>query len=396
VFSDSASAVIADDLTGAAEIGGTAYRHGISAEIHIDRPSRIPDRLIIIDTDTRCRHAREAVEIVERAARELGVRHSGRSVFKKVDSLLRGNVAAETAALLRVSGASRVLLVPANPALGRIIRNGVYFVQGVGLSATEFASDPRHPVSTSRVLELLGRLPGSSIAVASPGQPLPSAGIVVAETTSPADLDTWAVVTRTDDFWAGGAAYFGALLRAEGYSERLLPSPVRRSRRTLLVSGSASQASRAHLKLLARAEVPVIGMPLPLFEADAENPGGRVENWAAEIAETLGRRSRVAISIGHSLMPGEAARLVRHLAETVKEVLCRVAVDHLWVEGGETGSSIVRHLGWKRLRVLGQIAPGVVELQPRPYGPLLTVKPGSYPWPQEATGIDRGSQLDER
>ena len=71
-------------------------------------------------------------------------------MFKKVDSVLRGPVAAEIEAALDGLGLDRAVLVPANPSRGRIIRDGAYFMDGVPLDETEFADDPMHPVRCAR------------------------------------------------------------------------------------------------------------------------------------------------------------------------------------------------------------------------------------------------------
>jgi D-threonate/D-erythronate kinase len=63
-------------------------------------------------------------------------------------------------------------------------------------------------------------------------------------------------------------------------------------------------------------------------------------------------------------------------------LLGRAAVDYLYVEGGSTASTLIRRLGWTRLRVDRELAPGVVSLEVQgEHRRLLTVKPGSYRWP---------------
>jgi len=54
-------------------------------------------------------------------------------LFKKIDSTLRGHIAAELAAARAVLGKRPVLFAPAFPSQGRIVRNGRVHVQGVPL-----------------------------------------------------------------------------------------------------------------------------------------------------------------------------------------------------------------------------------------------------------------------
>jgi uncharacterized protein YgbK (DUF1537 family) len=63
-------------------------------------------------------------------------------------------------------------------------------------------------------------------------------------------------------------------------------------------------------------------------------------------------------------------------------VLAGSGVGRLYVEGGATARAIVERLGWVRLAVHAELAPGIVALQPiGAAAPLVIPKPGSYPWP---------------
>ena len=45
--------VIADDLAGAAEMGGMAWRHGLAAEIQLELDASTDADLIVVDANTR-------------------------------------------------------------------------------------------------------------------------------------------------------------------------------------------------------------------------------------------------------------------------------------------------------------------------------------------------------
>jgi uncharacterized protein YgbK (DUF1537 family) len=67
----------------------------------------------------------------------------------------------------------------------------------------------------------------------------------------------------------------------------------------------------------------------------------------------------------------------------VRQVFSRSPLKDLYLEGGATGSAVVRRLGWKRFLVTAQPAPGVVQMRPAEKADCsITVKPGSYPWPE--------------
>src|ERR1017187_6495349 len=112
--------VIADDLTGAAELGAVGLRHGLRAEIvRSGKPGGAAD-LVCVDTDSRSCPPAEAAKRAAAAAKFL--RGAGAKwIYKKVDSVLRGNVTAEVEAVMMQLDFNRALLLPANPSLGRII-----------------------------------------------------------------------------------------------------------------------------------------------------------------------------------------------------------------------------------------------------------------------------------
>lgn len=107
--------VIADDFTGAAEMGGIALRFGLHAEVQTELSlgSSKPD-VLVLDTNTRSGSSADAVRAIEEAVTALRD-HSVELLFKKTDSVLRGHVREELAALLSCLPARTILLVPANP-----------------------------------------------------------------------------------------------------------------------------------------------------------------------------------------------------------------------------------------------------------------------------------------
>src|SRR5262245_40838884 len=140
--------VISDDLTGAAELGAVGLRYGLEAEIVVQGQPTGNAELVCIDTSSRSSPPEEAAQRVVLASRVL--KTAGTSwIYKKVDSVLRGHVLTELEALMKELGLASALLVPANPLLGRVIRDGRYYVRGKPIDQTEFANDPEYPRKTS-------------------------------------------------------------------------------------------------------------------------------------------------------------------------------------------------------------------------------------------------------
>jgi uncharacterized protein YgbK (DUF1537 family) len=140
------AAVLADDLTGALEMGAmlAARRLRTLVTMRLD-PEHDCDALVI-DTETRHLPPSEAHDRVCRAAGSLP---EGVPFFKKADSTLRGPIAAEFEALRSVFRSRTILFTPAYPRMGRIVRDGCLYVNGVPVGASEFSRDPRSPVTQS-------------------------------------------------------------------------------------------------------------------------------------------------------------------------------------------------------------------------------------------------------
>ena len=147
--------VIADDLSGAAELAGAALRHGLTAEVQTAFAPASQDRRglrghrhpLAAPRRGRPRHGRGRPE---RRSRATGVD------FQKCDSALRGPVLAEARAIAAATGLARITILAANPSRGRIVHAGISIFEGRPLHETAFARDPEHPRLTSRVADLLG------------------------------------------------------------------------------------------------------------------------------------------------------------------------------------------------------------------------------------------------
>ncbi|WP_344316272.1 four-carbon acid sugar kinase family protein [Streptomyces javensis] len=175
---------IADDLSGAAEVAAAVCSRttrsrvlllggpGAAGMATALRP-RHAGEATVLDLDSRYRPAAEAAEAVREALRMSWPDGSCRGgsgapdllappgppdpfVLKKIDSQLRGNVAAEIAAL--AEGGAGVVLAPALPIAGRVVRSGVVHIGGVPLHEGDAWRAEAVPPPTS-VAQALGGLP---------------------------------------------------------------------------------------------------------------------------------------------------------------------------------------------------------------------------------------------
>ncbi|MCQ8835709.1 four-carbon acid sugar kinase family protein [Streptomyces malaysiensis] len=146
---------VSDEVNGAGTTG--AVNGGVARAL---RP-RHPGEATVLDLDSRYRPATEAAEAVREALRLSSPDENAPDaldtlVLKKIDSLLRGNVAAEIAAL--GEGGAGVVLAPALPIAGRVVRSGVVHLGGVALHESDAWRAETLPPPAS-VVHALGGLP---------------------------------------------------------------------------------------------------------------------------------------------------------------------------------------------------------------------------------------------
>ncbi len=140
--------VVADDLTGAMDTSQGFAARGYATTVVAD-PDAVPsggDAAVLgINTDSRYDDAADAADAVAGAIEAT----PARMVYKKVDSTLRGNFAAEVDAALAAAGAELAVVAPAFPSAGRTTEDGVHYVKGTPVADTEYGDDEKGPASSS-------------------------------------------------------------------------------------------------------------------------------------------------------------------------------------------------------------------------------------------------------
>lgn len=146
---------LADDMTGALEVGAKFSGAGIETIVSAEPVIVTGATAVVLDTETRHVDAETAASEIRRFVEASGG-FAPRLIYKKTDSTLRGNIAAELRALAALFPNWRIGYAPAYPALGRQVIGGDLYVHGRPVSESEFAMDALNPVGTSSVAALLG------------------------------------------------------------------------------------------------------------------------------------------------------------------------------------------------------------------------------------------------
>jgi D-threonate/D-erythronate kinase len=379
--------VIADDLTGAAELGAIGWRHGLCAEIvRNGRPDGAAD-LVCVDTDSRASEPAEAAKRAAAAAKML--RAAGAKwIYKKVDSVLRGQVTAEVEAVMKQLKLARALLLPANPTLGRTIRHGEYFLRGRPLHKTEFAQDPHFPRRSSQVLRLVKVPETFAMRVANGDRALADGTILVGDVESTADLENWTASCDEQMLPAGGAEFFNALLTtAKGDPKKFSGKKTcAQTGKEFFIVGTSTLAARKFVAASRREKTPVFSLPQELAWG-ATFSAAAVESVSQRVIAGFENSARVILSVGLPQVRDQevAGCLSGHVVRVAEQVLKRARVENVFAEGGATAAELVRRMNWARLEIVRELAPGVATLAvDGDQNFLLTIKPGSYSWPMVA------------
>ena len=388
--------VIADDITGAAEMAGIAFSQGQQVRLVCGGVAggcgTATYGTTVIATDTRSMSEAEAVAETQHIVSSFLIPHSlfesvalrtSFLIYKKTDSALRGHVVAELTALMEATGYQRVVYLPANPSKGRIIRGGTYYIKEVSdeglevrdvpISETAFSFDPEFPAKTSILRE---RFPDAE-----------AKGIIMPDAENEEDIQK--VIAKYNDgktLFAGAADLFSAILshsRDTYHGDRPSDSSLCFANHgvsphdTLILCGS-TQSKPLDLG------IPIAPMPREIYDGSND-----LSLWDTS-AYTKAHSLILSIPFTHRTGKEAAVHLRTMMAQKAKELVTEYLLPtldregsgeglHLIIEGGATAWATLQTLGWTQFEIVAQIAPGVVQMSAT-NGTLVTLKPGSYPW----------------
>lgn len=150
--------VIADDFTGANDVGVQFSQHALTASVLLNtaKAGCCPkESNLIVNSDSRSLTPHKAAEKVTEIVRSTIENTCTQWIFKKIDSTLRGNIGAEIEAVIKEANFKLAILSSSYPGSGRTIKNGQCFVHGKLITETEFATDPKTPVHSSFIQEII-------------------------------------------------------------------------------------------------------------------------------------------------------------------------------------------------------------------------------------------------
>ncbi|MCH5687074.1 four-carbon acid sugar kinase family protein [Niabella sp. W65] len=360
--------IIADDFTGAAELAGISLGYGLKVSLCLDGSLQGDADVYIVSTDSRSMKKNDAVQAVK-SATQVAVQLQPDFIFKKTDSVLRGYVADELNIQLEVLGIDKALILPANPSLGRTIRNRQYFIDGIAISHTSFAKDPEFAIQSSDIAEMLGH----PVTVLNKGDKLAEGLNMVSSAAAIDEVDQWAAQVDASCIAAGSGDFFEALLKRR-YKKYAKPGSPVLSNAHVYVSGTSFNKSVELIRYFGSSYTAYMDSGMM---ADDSKP----DIWIENAVEILRQHQRLIVAFDETISSSafEAASLRIKMAERVKMLAGQFTIDELLIEGGATAAAVFQAFGMNCFEPVYEWERGGADERG---DMLITVKPGSYDLPQ--------------
>jgi uncharacterized protein YgbK (DUF1537 family) len=321
--------IITDDFTSATDGVAAFAQRGWPTAVAMGDGFDHTLPVLSVDTDSRLCPAPEAAERVAPWAR----RWAHASVLvKQFDSTLRGPFAHECKSVWTHSGKARMLVVPAFPAAGRTLKNGVVLLHGRPVHESAFGQDPLNPVVHSA---LTGYFAQAGVHLHTANNLDAARAAFAAGCTAVAlDIQTEVQLTEaaqqfvghSDLLWAGSTGVVRALAGAMMPDSAAAPLPWQPCAAPWVLVGSLNPVSHQQAMTLTTSVI-------------QQCPQVRLLATSTQRAD-----------------PRSATQgMVAQLAQAIRNRQC----DGVVVTGGETAKALAHALQATQLRVLQDIEPGV-------------------------------------
>lgn len=386
--------IIADDLTGANDSGVQLTEKGINTSVLFDIPQDQDtlDRGLVIDTNSRALSREEAIFKTKQAGYFL--KQAGYlTIYKKMDSTLRGHIGAELQALYDVFKPEFVFIAPAFPSLGRTTKNGIHYINGEKIADTEISKDPTHPVTQSFIPTIVEKevghpvgllkkidIDGSTSLFQEKINEFKEDGInfIVSDAETQADLQKAAqkIAAVSDSIiWSGSAGLAEVLPEVLEISQKVDKRCFHHSTQVMTVCGSLSQVTQNQVEyVVEQPEVTVV--ELNTLQIFADDWGTLRQDFIEEALDGLEKGNDIILYVPSNQEIREQVKQVgtelnltgnqigERISGAIGEIVAKVTDSNkdlagLVLTGGDTAKDISRHLGGIGFRLIKQVEAGI-------------------------------------
>ena len=367
--------VIADDLTGSAEIGGIALRSGLSVEI-VHAPGELSGKEVqIINTNTRSVSAGALNAHLKNIFHNLGADgfiNDWDWIYLKFDSALRGHIVKETAFYRSLFAKKSVVFCPVNLPLSRVVKNGQYLIEGQPIAETDFAKDPEFPITSSQVLEAIHAGGCWEVYKEVPRAITKERPYVFCEVSTKGALENWARELPAEEIlFAGAASFFEVMVQQKVVANAVGDEKNKNPEAPIVyVCGSKHINSRRQLN-----KVPE---KLKVYWRKPKEAG----KLATQLYVKIKAFGLVffAVNLDEDLPAGT---IREEMALVLAELEKLMPIHELVIEGGATAEASLEVLGVRALTPVFEYRQGVIRAKTNRGAMYITLKPGSYQWPDE-------------
>lgn len=392
-------AVIADDLTGANDTALQFFLRGAKTQVAFGEDISIDENLqtevFAMSTESRNSDGNTASEKVLSASENILKKYNFEHIYKKIDSVLRGNIAVEVMTLLNSLEMDASVIFPAFPGEGRTTIGGFQLLKGIPLQRTEVSRDPAFPISESNILNILrNQLPEDKaqtvdlipldIVMKGAGpiliklNDLISKGVklIAADAVSTTDLEQIALAITKSNYKILPAGSAGA---AQAFSNIWHPSDLEEKEDgtipqlpKLVVSGSATDLTASQIKRLQESDafdntyfIPI--KPENIFSNDIEDVSQRILNNLVKDNTVVIHSSELIENndeLSALLIEKELSRdifissICNYLANVAQRILSQTEAILITV-GGETSYKTLQAIGSKNIQIKDTVAPAI-------------------------------------
>lgn len=423
-------AIVADDLTGAADSSVQFARAGWAARLALGATVAqhgAEGSVVAIVTDARAATP-DAARAATRDAVSRAVAVGDDRLFLKIDSTMRGTVHEQVEGALAAWEARApdavAVVCPAYPAMGRTVEGGHLLVDGAGVETTSVGRDPVTPVTTSALADLL---PGSAhidqaadaadLAVRIAAAASAGARVVTVDAVTTADLrfvaEAFALLGpravpvgsaglagEMARVWAAGSAPDArASAPVPGLAETERPRrPTSPPRHVVVVVSSLHDVSRGQHAHLVRAagdgslaeEVRVIAPSLGDLADLDDGTDGADPAGSPSVTVVLAPERDATARPDAPGSPTTAERVAAGLAALADRVIARDGASALVLMGGEGARAVLSRHGADAILVRDAIREGIpvgVIEGGRLHGLPVVTKAGGFGTPSTLTDI---------
>jgi uncharacterized protein YgbK (DUF1537 family) len=385
--------IVADDFTGANDTGVQLRRRGFtSGVVFAGKRAALQTDCAVIDTESRGLTPEAAAAAVSDSLRDVDF-GAYRYVIKKVDSTLRGNIAAEVKAMDAAFAPELILFAPALPDLGRTTVGGIHHLKGTRITHTELARDPKKPVTEDNINALLRQVYAEEVrhfdlsCVRGGHFDLSGCRVFTCDAETNEDMRAAiraALATGRRVLWVGTAAMADNIIALD--------------RQSLPAFGAVASLSDVTAQQVAAAQesgVTVVSVPFHLLlsgQADGESYVRRcAESLAAGydtllVSSTTLCRDDLDKTRASGAVCGLDATQVseyvqRACGELAVEVLLRQKVSGVFLTGGDTAMGVLSALGAQGSEILSEILVGLPMMRlvgGRAHGLKAVTKAGAF------------------